>query len=89
MTSLHRRWLAPAVLAACALAACAPRASEDDAVVRGDIAFATGNVEAALAEYQLAVRQGDDAWLNIVKWSFHAMAGAEELGVLSHPALLG
>jgi general L-amino acid transport system substrate-binding protein len=27
------------------------------------------------------VRQGDDAWLNIVKWSFHAMAGAEELGV--------
>ncbi|MFC4297575.1 amino acid ABC transporter substrate-binding protein [Castellaniella hirudinis] len=29
------------------------------------------------------VRQGDDAWLNIVKWSFHAMAGAEELGVTS------
>jgi tetratricopeptide (TPR) repeat protein len=43
------------------LAACAPRGSEDDAVVRGDIAYATGNVEAALAEYQLAVRQGDDA----------------------------
>ncbi|MGB3275337.1 MAG: amino acid ABC transporter substrate-binding protein [Castellaniella sp.] len=29
------------------------------------------------------VRQGDDAWLNIVKWSFHAMAGAEELGLTS------
>jgi general L-amino acid transport system substrate-binding protein len=27
------------------------------------------------------VRQGDDAWLNIVKWSLHAMVGAEELGV--------
>jgi len=29
------------------------------------------------------VRQGDDAWLNIVKWSFNAMIGAEELGLTS------
>ncbi|GAB2902874.1 amino acid ABC transporter substrate-binding protein [Paralcaligenes ginsengisoli] len=29
------------------------------------------------------VRQGDDAWLNIVKWSLYAMIGAEELGVTS------
>lgn len=29
------------------------------------------------------VRQGDDAWLNIVKWSLHAMVGAEELGITS------
>ena len=29
------------------------------------------------------VRQGDDAWLNVVKWSLHAMVGAEELGVTS------
>lgn len=29
------------------------------------------------------VRQGDDAWLNIVKWSLHAMVAAEELGVTS------
>lgn len=27
------------------------------------------------------VRQGDDEWLNVVKWSLHAMIGAEELGV--------
>lgn len=27
------------------------------------------------------VRQGDDGWLNIVKWSLQAMIGAEELGV--------
>lgn len=27
------------------------------------------------------VRQGDDAWFNIVKWSFNAMIEAEELGV--------
>jgi len=29
------------------------------------------------------VRQGDDAWLNVVKWSFNAMIGAEELGLTS------
>lgn len=29
------------------------------------------------------VRQGDDRWLNIVKWSLHAMVGAEELGITS------
>jgi len=29
------------------------------------------------------VRQGDDKWLNIVKWSLQAMIGAEELGVTS------
>ncbi|MGE3646078.1 MAG: amino acid ABC transporter substrate-binding protein [Beijerinckiaceae bacterium] len=28
-----------------------------------------------------AVRQGDDIWLNIVKWSLFAMINAEELGV--------
>ncbi|GHU05801.1 amino acid-binding periplasmic protein [Alphaproteobacteria bacterium] len=30
-----------------------------------------------------AVRQGDDQWYNLVKWSFHAMLAAEELGVSS------
>jgi general L-amino acid transport system substrate-binding protein len=29
------------------------------------------------------VRQGDDAWLNIVKWTFNAMIEAEELGITS------
>ncbi|MFY3138338.1 amino acid ABC transporter substrate-binding protein [Achromobacter xylosoxidans] len=29
------------------------------------------------------VRQGDDAWLNIVRWSLQAMIAAEELGVTS------
>lgn len=27
------------------------------------------------------VRQGDDAWLNAVKWSFYALLNAEELGI--------
>jgi general L-amino acid transport system substrate-binding protein len=30
-----------------------------------------------------AVRQGDDQWLNIVKWTHFAMVDAEELGVSS------
>ena len=30
------------------------------------------------------VRQGDDKWFNIVKWSLNAMVTAEELGVDSH-----
>ncbi|MBC8209300.1 MAG: amino acid ABC transporter substrate-binding protein [Desulfobulbaceae bacterium] len=29
------------------------------------------------------VRQGDDAWFNIVKWSMYAMLNAEEMGVTS------
>lgn len=29
------------------------------------------------------VRQGDDAWLNIVKWTFNAMIEAEEIGMTS------
>jgi general L-amino acid transport system substrate-binding protein len=30
------------------------------------------------------VRQGDDTWLNVVKWSLMAMLNAEELGVTSN-----
>jgi general L-amino acid transport system substrate-binding protein len=29
------------------------------------------------------VRQGDDQWLNVVKWTYYAMVNAEELGVTS------
>ncbi len=32
------------------------------------------------------VRQGDDVWLNIVKWSLYAMINAEELGITSRSA---
>jgi tetratricopeptide (TPR) repeat protein len=41
-----------------ALAACASRANEANAVRRGDEAFAQGDFDEALAEYRLAVRQG-------------------------------
>ncbi len=39
---------------------CSPRGSEENAVRRGDEAFAQGNFEEALAEYRLAERQGAD-----------------------------
>ncbi|MGE0160044.1 MAG: tetratricopeptide repeat protein [Gemmatimonadales bacterium] len=48
-----------AVLAV-AFAACSPRSSEENAVRRGDEAFAQGDFEEALAEYRLAERQGAD-----------------------------
>jgi tetratricopeptide (TPR) repeat protein len=48
------------VLLCVALAGCSPRSNEENAVRRGDEAFAQGNFEEALAEYRLAVRQGAD-----------------------------
>ena len=51
-----------ALLAAASLfASCTPRTSEDGALARGDVAFATGDLDEALAEYQLAARQGESA----------------------------
>ena len=41
-------------------ASCVTRATEQSAVRRGDVAFAQGNLDEAIAEYQLAVRQGAD-----------------------------
>ncbi len=29
------------------------------------------------------VRQGDDAWFNVVKWTYYALLNAEELGITS------
>ena len=38
--------------------ACSSRITEESAIRRGDVAFAAGDFEEALAEYRLAVRQG-------------------------------
>ncbi len=48
------------LFAVVALAGCSPRSTEENAVRRGDEAFAQGDFEEALAEYRLAVRQGAD-----------------------------
>jgi len=50
----------PTLLLCVAVVACSPRASEVDAVRRGDEVFALGDFDEALAEYRLAVRQGAD-----------------------------
>ncbi len=41
-------------------AACGP-ATEDTAILRGDVAFAADSLEEALAEYRLAMREGDES----------------------------
>ena len=50
----------PLLATALALLACSPRGSEENSVRRGDVAFAQGDFEEALAEYRRAVRQGAD-----------------------------
>jgi tetratricopeptide (TPR) repeat protein len=54
------RWGPVLGLVLAILAGCSPRASEENAVRRGDEAFAQGDWEEALAEYRLAERQGAD-----------------------------
>jgi tetratricopeptide (TPR) repeat protein len=49
-----------ALAALAVLSSCSPRSTEENAVRRGDEAFAQGNFDEALAEYRLAVRQGAD-----------------------------
>jgi len=56
---MNRPMLRSALLLMAVLAACT-RADEENAVRRGDQAFAQGIFEEALAEYRLAVRQGAD-----------------------------
>ena len=57
----HRIRSPVAAALSCVVLCTCVRSSEATAVARGDIALATGNVEAAIAEYQLAVSQGGDA----------------------------
>ena len=50
--------LAALVLCCMITGACSSRITEESAIRRGDVAFAAGDFEEALAEYRLAVRQG-------------------------------
>ena len=55
------RQLRAALLSAIALAAlvgCAPLSEEGSSILRGDLAFARGDLEEAQAEYRLALKQG-------------------------------
>ncbi|MGD2120290.1 MAG: tetratricopeptide repeat protein [Gemmatimonadota bacterium] len=50
--------LAGSLLLLANLAGCTPLSEEGSSILRGDQAFANGDVEEALAEYRLALRQG-------------------------------
>jgi tetratricopeptide (TPR) repeat protein len=50
-----------AMIAVLGLAVACTASTEESAVLRGDLAFAADSLEEALAEYQLAVRQGQNA----------------------------
>jgi len=53
-------WLLPLVFPLFLLSGCAPGAHDGETLARGDVAFARGDLEEALAEYRLALRQGAD-----------------------------
>ncbi|MDZ7780338.1 MAG: tetratricopeptide repeat protein [Gemmatimonadota bacterium] len=57
--SIVRLVMVVAMAATASLTACAP-GDEQNAIQRGDIAFATGRTDEALAEYRLAMRQSSD-----------------------------
>lgn len=78
-----RRVVRSALMAAVGAAAvfgCSPGGTEETAVSRGDQAFARDSLEEALAEYRLAVRQGDDdpATLARVAHTYVRMGRVEE-----------
>ncbi len=53
-----RRWTAGALLLLTYVGGCTPLNEEGSSISRGDRAFAKGDIEEALAEYKLALRQG-------------------------------
>lgn len=76
--------LALAVGCVTALGACST-ADEESAVQRGDVAFAVGRLEDALAEYRLAVRQGaDDASIHARVAHTYARLGRVDLAAQSY-----
>jgi tetratricopeptide (TPR) repeat protein len=55
---VQRTGLLPFVLLGCLVVGCTPLSEEGSSVARGDQAFAKGDLEEALAEYRLALKQG-------------------------------
>lgn len=77
-----RSYAALALVGLAPLLGCADRVTEENAVRRGDEAFAQGNFEEALAEYRLAVRQGgrDAPTLARVAHTFAMMGRVDDAG---------
>jgi tetratricopeptide (TPR) repeat protein len=55
------------VLLFCAVSSCSPGGTEETARARGDLAYARDSLELALAEYRLAVNQGDETGWSLAR----------------------
>ena len=68
------------VLFAAVFSACTPLGDEGSSISRGDVAFANGDVEEALAEYRLAERQGaeDDRTFARIAHTYVALGRVDE-----------
>ncbi len=81
--------LAGMVIASTLLSACYASSGDESSILRGDEAYARGDLDAALAEYRLAVRRGsDDApALARVAHTYAEMGRIDEAGDFYHRAV--
>jgi tetratricopeptide (TPR) repeat protein len=87
--SAASRVLRGLILTSTLLSACYAGAGDESSILRGDEAYARGDLDAALAEYRLAVRRGsDDApALARVAHTYAEMGRIDEAGDFYHQAV--
>ena len=81
--------LAGVIIASTLLSGCYARSGDESSILRGDEAYVRGDLDAALAEYRLAVRRGsDDApALARVAHTYAQMGRIDEAGDFYHQAV--
>ncbi len=81
--------LAGVIIASTLLSACGVGSGDESSILRGDEASARGDLDAALAEYRLAVRRGSDdaSALARVAHTYAEMGRIDEAGDFYHRAV--
>ena len=81
--------LAGVILASTLLSGCYASSGDESSIRRGDEAYARGDLDAALAEYRLAVRRGSDDALALarVAHTYAEMGRIDEAGDFYHQAV--
>ncbi len=81
--------LAPVIAASMLLSACYMGSGDESSILRGDEAYARGDLDAALAEYRLAVERGseDAPTLARVAHTYAEMGRIDEAGDFYHRAV--